>query len=416
MKPAAVHEQAKKQIARVRFTSAQQSDSGKKMADTGKKESFSKEMKALREDILQKHFRRVYLFYGEEEYLVQQYRRELIRAVCGEDDSMNLNIHREDRLDWGVVQDEILSMPFFADYRLVVLDDTRLFASGRKKGAQKEDNDDEPDAASSGAPGNEAENEAHDSVTALAADFLARIPETTVVLFTEHADVKKQDGQKGKSSVDRRGRLYKAVLKNGLAVEFSSPDEQTIRKWVMGKFGAEKIRITGDALNLFLEMAGSDMSHISAETEKLISCAGQGGVIRAADVSALTSEILEEKVFRMIDLITQKERREALELYRDLVLLKVAPNKIFALLVRHFDQLLAAASILEDHGSQGRVMEELGLKRWQADKLVRQARWFSVSSLRRVLERCADMQRNAQSGQIDMRLGLELLILELSGK
>lgn len=385
------------------------------MAGTGKREAFSENMKTLREDIRQKHFRRVYLLYGEEEYLVQQYRKQLIQAVCGEGDSMNLNIHREEKLDWGVVQDEILSMPFFADHRLIVLDDTRLFSSGRKKNAQKADSDDETDDVSSDTAESDARDEAHDSVAASAAAFLARIPESTVVLFTEHADVKKQGAQKGKSNVDRRGRLYKAVVKNGLAVEFSSPGEQAIRKWVMGKFGAEKIRITGDALNLFLAMAGEDMSHISAETEKLISCAGSGGVIRAQDVSALTSEILEEKVFRMIDLITQKERREALELYRDLVLLKVAPNKILALLVRHFDQLLAAASILEDSGSPGRVMEELGLQRWQADKLVRQARRFSVPSIRKVLERCANMQKNAQSGQIDMRLGLELLILELSG-
>ena len=71
---------------------------------------------------------------------------------------------------------------------------------------------------------------------------------------------------------------------------------------------------------------------------------------------------------------------------------------------------------MAEHGSAGRVMEELGLKRWQADKVMRQARWFSVDSIRKVLERCAGMQERARSGRIDMRIGLELLIVACSSR
>ena len=390
------------------------------MAATGKKEPSSDEMNTLREDIRQKQFRRVYLFYGEEEYLVQQYRKELIRAVCGEEDSMNLNIHRSGSLDWSAVQDEILSMPFFASHRLVVLDDTKLFCAGRKKEGAKdgeEERADDSPGSPDDAEDSSAGEEDHDgTLKASVAAFLPQIPESTVVLFTEHADEKKPDGRKGKTSVDRRGKLFKAVAKTGLTVQFSSPDEQTLRKWVLGKLGAEKIRITGETLELFLSMTGQDMSRISTETEKLISCAGRGGVIRKEDVLALTSELLENQVFRMIDLITQSDPRGALELYHDLLLLKIEPNMIFYLLVRQFDQLLAAALIMAEGGSAGRVMEELGLKKWQADKVMRQARWFSADSIRKVLERCAGMQEKARSGRIDMRLGLELLIVECSSR
>ena len=95
----------------------------------------------LREDIANRSFRKVYLLYGEEDYLVQQYKHALIDAVAAPGDSMNLNIHRSESLDWGQLQDEILSMPFFADHRMVVLEDTRLFMSRKtgKGGSQDED-------------------------------------------------------------------------------------------------------------------------------------------------------------------------------------------------------------------------------------------------------------------------------------
>ena len=69
------------------------------------------------------------------------------------------------------------------------------------------------------------------------------------------------------------------------------------------------------------------------------------------------------------------------------------------------------SSILENGGSAGRVMEELGMNRWQADRAVRQARGFRKGSLREAVEACADLQERSQSGRIDMRIALELLIL-----
>ena len=337
-------------------------------------------MKELRDDIRQKQFRRVYLLFGDEDYLVRQYRRELIRAVCPEDNAMNLNIHRDDTLDWNAVQDEILSMPFFAE------------------------------AQETGAADDNGGN-----LSAAIAQFLTNIPESTVVLFTECPDERKAGGQKGKSSGDKRGRLYKAVVKQGLAVEFTSPDEGMLRKWVLGKLGEKKIRITQSTLDAFLMMTGTDMSHINTECEKIISYAGEGGVIRREDLMSLTSEILEGKIFRMLDMISQRDIRGALDLYDDLLALKESETKILILLMRQFAQLFQVRSILDSGGSVLRVTQELGLSRWQAEKAVRQAAGFSSDNLRGILEECASMQEKIQSGHMDKRLGLEMLILRCAG-
>ena len=134
----------------------------------------------LRKDIADKSFRKVYLLYGDEDYLVRQYKHELINAVVGSEDSMNLNIHRSESLDWGVVQDEIMSMPFFADHRMVVLEDTRLFMS--RKAAK------DADSSDSG-----AQEDAED-LSAQMASFIPKIPDSTVVLFVEQPDEKKAGG------------------------------------------------------------------------------------------------------------------------------------------------------------------------------------------------------------------------------
>ncbi len=389
-----------------------------------KKDLKTSGLNELREDIKNKSFRRVYLLYGSEDYLVAQYRRQLIEAVCGENATMNLNIHREESLNWGQLQDEILSMPFFAEHRMVVLDDTKLFVM-KKKAAEQEDEEedsaqdlDESGKNSSPKQENGPEDPAvpdSGELAAMMASFLPNIPETCVVVFTELPDEVKPGGMKGKTSVDKRSKLYKAVAKCGLAVEFTPPDEKMLRRWVLSKLGSEKIQITGEAADTFMRMVGDNMSHISTETEKLISYAGHGGVIHTKDVEALTSEILEGKIFRMLDLISVHDRKGALALYEDLLQLKEAPTKILIMLMRQIDRLYLVRSILDEGGSISRVMDVLGQSRWQADNVIRQARGFSLQTLREALEEGTRVQEKSQTGQIDTRLGLELLILKFTG-
>ncbi len=388
-----------------------------------KKDLRASGLDELRKDIQGRTFRRVYLLYGSEDYLAAQYRRELINAVCGDNTTMNLNIHRNDVLNWGQLQDEILSMPFFAEYRMVVLDDTKLFRP-KRKASDGEDGADENVSESGSAGGNSSSEKGdedfggdEEDTSALAAEiaaFLPNVPETCVLLFTELPDEVKPNGQKGKVSVDKRSKLYKAVSKYGLAVELVPPDDTMLRKWITGRFSAEKIRITNGAIDTFMQMVGTNMSHISTETEKLISYTGRGGEIRREDVIAVTSELLEGKIFRMLDLISQHDRKGALALYDDLLQLKEAPPKILIMLIKQIDKLLLARSILDAHGSSVQVAEAIGQPKWAADSVIRQARGFTTSELREAVEEGLKMQQKAQSGQIDYRLGLELLILRFT--
>ena len=49
-------------------------------------------MKNLQEDIKNQDFKKVYLLYGEEKYLLQQYRNKLEKALIPEGDTMNFSL------------------------------------------------------------------------------------------------------------------------------------------------------------------------------------------------------------------------------------------------------------------------------------------------------------------------------------
>ncbi|MBQ4562884.1 MAG: DNA polymerase III subunit delta, partial [Lachnospiraceae bacterium] len=83
-------------------------------------------MQQLNQDIKERNFRPVYCLFGEEEYLKRNYKNRLIRAIAG-DDTMNINRFVEKEADVLAVIDAAETMPFFADYRLIVIENSGLF-------------------------------------------------------------------------------------------------------------------------------------------------------------------------------------------------------------------------------------------------------------------------------------------------
>ena len=164
-------------------------------------------MKQLIEDIKTGSFRHVYLLYGKEHYLRNQYRDRLVKALLPEDSGMNLTVFGGDHLSEGAVIDQGETLPFFAERRVIRLDRTGLFK------AQSD----------------------------LLPDYVKSVPDYLYMVFTE-------------DEVDKRSRLYKAVSKSGRCVEFGEQDEQTLSTWVVRMLSNEQLKIRR-----------SSLSHVRAE-------------------------------------------------------------------------------------------------------------------------------------------------------
>ena len=84
-------------------------------------------MKTIQEDIKTGQFRQAYLLYGEEAYLKQQYKKNLVHALNPEGDTMNFQAFAGKGIDVRALIDLCETMPFFADRRVILLEDTGFF-------------------------------------------------------------------------------------------------------------------------------------------------------------------------------------------------------------------------------------------------------------------------------------------------
>ena len=323
-------------------------------------------MEQLNQDLKTGQFKQFYLLYGQEAYLRRLYLGRLKKALLPQGEEMNY-AHFEGK---NPPLEEILelaeTLPFFADRRLLILEDTGLFKGG---------------------PGELAE-------------ALAHFPSTTFLIFTEQ-------------EVDRRSRLYKAVSSLGRAVELNTQDPSTLQKWILGQVKREGRQITREALGSLLEKTGTDMDNISQELEKLFSYTLGRPEIRPEDVEAVCVSHTENRIFDMVRATARGDARKALGLYYDLLSLKEPPLRILFLLTREFRQLLAVKELDRQGYSQKEIAAKTGTQSFVAGRLREQARAFSRERLTRILEEAALLETDTKTGRITDRLAVEVFLLSV---
>ena len=326
-------------------------------------------MKNLEQDLKTGNFKQVYLLYGEEAYLRNYYKNKLKQALVSEDDTINLNTYEGKGISIPALIDQAETMPFFAEHRLLLLEDTGFF-----KGSCQE-----------------------------LAEYLPTMPKESVMVFVE-------------SEVDKRGKLYKAVKSLGRVVELSRQNEKVLTNWVLGLLQKEGVKITRSAMQLFLERAGDDMEHIARELDKLVAYTYGREGITAEDVDAICTVRTENKIFDMINAIAEKKQKRALDLYEDLLSLKEPPLRILALIARQFNLLMQVKDLRRQGFDQGEIASRAGIMGFVVRNCLRQAEYFSEKDLRRAVEECIRTEEAVKTGRLGDRLGVEMLIVKYSGQ
>lgn len=323
-------------------------------------------MQRLIQDIKTGQFSRMYLLYGEEGYLRKQYRDKLKEAIIG-DDNMNYHYYEGKDIPIGEVIDQAETLPFFAEKRLIVLENSGYFKGGGE---------------------------------ALAA-YLSSPADTAYFVFVE-------------TQVDKRNRLYKTVSSKGCAVEFAVQDEATLKKWILGMIKKENKKISGPALEFLLEKTGTDMENIRRETEKLFCYCLDKEVITEKDIDEICTRRIGNHIFDMVSAIADKKQKKALTLYYELLAQKEPPMRILFLIARQFNLLLQVKE-LKGKGYQNKAIgEKVGLPGFIAGKYVTQASRFEKAKIREALEACVAAEEAVKTGKMNDNISVEMLIVSYS--
>lgn len=323
-------------------------------------------MKTLNEHIKKGEYKKVYLIYGEEEYLKRQYRDRLKAAIIG-DDTINYSYYEGESTKAEDIIAMCETMPFFSERRMVVVSDSSFFKNANDK----------------------------------LADYIKSLPDYIVLIFIE-------------KKIDKRNKVYKAVSSNGYVCEMAYQTPAMLKKWIAGMLAKENYKVAEAACDLLLEKTGANMELIKNEVNKLISyCEGRTAIL-PEDVEAVCSTLTTSRIFEMIEALASKNRDKALNLYYDLLELKEAPTLILYLIIRQFNGILQAKDYAARGMTSREVAAQMGIQPFIAGKYLSQARNFTADAIKEILKECAMTDESIKQGRLQEKLGVEMIIIKYS--
>ncbi len=317
----------------------------------------------------------LYFFYGEETFLLHHYLEQLRKQILDElTESFNYHKLTNETFDVRSFVDAVEALPMMAERTLVWVDDVDIFKC------------------------NEADRER-------LIELFSDMPDYCTVVFTYITTPWKPD--------KRLKKLWDAVSKNGLIVEFAKQSQRDLIAWISRHFAARQKKISPDLCAYLIDITGGTMTALSGEISKIASYSGADTICKV-DIDAVTEPVLDAVVFQMTDMLSQGNYGAALQKLRQLLQMQQDPLGILGAIGGHFRRLSVGKILLDQGKNASELMRICAVADYAARKTMTAAGRFSTRFYAKAAQLVLETDYRIKTSFDDVERLLELLVMHLA--
>lgn len=305
---------------------------------------------------------RLYLINGEEDYL-SEYLFDLIKNICIPEGDNGFNYKRFDEYDFNAEDfcAAIDALPFLSDRTLVEVRNIDI---------------------------NDLDADESEKIINIISD----IPDYCTVVFLFSGNVQ----------LDGRLKLTKKIKESAHIVVFDTQPQNQLITWVKKRFAAWNKTIGLDAINTLFLISGEKMKDLIPEIDKIATYSKES-TVTVTDVEKVANHIPSAVVFDVIDRVSDRDFSKALRIFTEYT----NENKntgipSLGLFSAHFRKLFVMRYHL-DNGDDPSAIRKIfsSTGDFIYKKLLSQAKTFSLTQLRNIINRLADADYQCKSSGED---------------
>lgn len=326
----------------------------------------------------------VYLFYGEETYLletkVKKIKKEFPQLILG------INFIQIDDTNVEHLISNLETPAFGFEKKIIIAKNTGLFKKEKKQGKT------------------ELKKKRTDETKLLLHEKIAKYIQENVEYIKEGVDLILVEQEVEKNI------LYQTIESVGEVKEFALLKLPELIGNIKKIALAYKVNINDETAKYLVECCGTSMQDLINEIRKLIEYKGKNNTITKQDVDLLCTKQIQAVIFDLTDNLGQKETAKALEIYKGLISNKEPIQKILITLYNHFKKLYIV-KISEKYNED--IANAMNLKPNQlflVSKYKKQAKYFEIQELRKILEELINLDANYKTGLISLEIGIESIL------
>lgn len=321
----------------------------------------------------------VYLFAGEEEYLVRHYLSELKKALSLDPafSVFNYQGFEGEQIDFSAITEAIKSSPMMSDYKLIEWKRAD-FTSFKEK-----------------------ETEA-----------LAELCETVgeypyaVVAFTACIEGVDFGTPKKPSSFVKKFDALINILR------FEKSTEAQLYGWLKKHFESRGLIVDLPTVEALVFRSGRSMDVLFGEVEKLSALALARGKDRVTveEVNEVAASTAECDTFALSSAITDRSVRKAYDALLDLKNKRVDPTVVMGMIARTYDDLFTVSSLLEEGRGQDDIASILKMNPYKVKIYISAAKRYKKGQLSSLVSSLARVDMNSKYGGITGYTAIELFL------
>jgi DNA polymerase III subunit delta len=237
------------------------------------------------------------------------------------------------------------------------------------------------------------------------ADCICGFPESTILVLMDTIEPRKTSLQ--------NNQLFNCVSPHAEIQSFPLLGKARLSQWIQSRVDNRSSSISRQAINILIELIGSDLYTMANEIDKLVVFT-MGRMIEEKDVRMVVSAARQEDVFTLVDAIMDRNSALGEKILYKLLQSGAAPSQILVLLARQVQRLIIFKELKNQKRPLAEIQGKLGITRgfiW--DKISQRAGRYSMDKLKEIYQNLLETDLEIKTGRFEGDLSLNMLIAKL---
>ena len=319
---------------------------------------------------------------GEDVGQFEWLKKDILKKIGYDPSDLNYSYFDMKEASYAEVELDLVSLPFFADEKIVILDHLLDLTTAKKRNLTDEDL-------------KQFEN------------YLENPSESTrLVIFAE-------------GKLDSKRRLVKLLKRDAQIIEATTPKEQDLKCYFASQAQELGIQFVGDSLDQLLLKSGYDFGELQKNLA-LLQAYKEDGQITLQDIKEVVPKSLQDNIFDLTQMILKCQIDQARNLVKDLRLQGEDEIKLIAILLSQFRMYSQVKIFSEEGQSESQIVASLSdlsgrkVNPYQVKFALRDSRRLSLSFLKQAMMTFIEADYAIKSGTYEKDYLFDLALLKVA--
>ena len=319
---------------------------------------------------------------GEDVGQFEWLKKDILKKIGYDPSDLNYSYFDMKEASYAEVELDLVSLPFFADEKIVILDHLLDLTTAKKRNLTDEDL-------------KQFEN------------YLENPSESTrLVIFAE-------------GKLDSKRRLVKLLKRDAQIIEATTPKEQDLKRYFASQAQELGLQFVGDSLDQLLLKSGYDFGELQKNLA-LLQAYKEDGQITLQDIEEVVPKSLQDNIFDLTQMILKRQIDQARNLVKDLRLQGEDEIKLIAILLGQFRMFSQVKIFSEEGQSESQIVASLSelsgrkVNPYQVKFALRDSRRLSLSFLKQAMTTFIETDYAIKSGTYEKDYLFDLALLKVA--